>query len=147
MSKPIIEKTRYLHEEGFNCAESVLMTAVSEWKIRSKIIPRIATGFGGGIGRQGYICGALSGGVIALGLKYGRDRAENTQARDKTYMLTRELFRQFKEEFGSINCYELIECDLTTLEGLEKSKKIHSEKCAKYIARTAELVLEMTPQK
>lgn len=147
MSKLILEKTQRLNKEGFNCAESVLMTAASEWKIQSKIIPRIATGFGGGIGRQGYICGALSGGVIALGLKYGRDKADKTQARDKTYMLIRELFRQFKEEFGSISCYELIECDLSTLEGLKKLKKVHSEKCGKFIARTAELVLEMAAQK
>ena len=144
MLKPIKEKTHRLHEEGFNCAESVVMTAANEWKMRSKIIPRIATGFGGGIGRQGYVCGALSGGVIALGLKCGRGKAENIQARDKTYTLARELFKRFKEEFRSINCYELIECNLTTPEGLEKSKKIQSEKCAKYIARTAELVLEMT---
>ena len=143
MEKRISDKADKLHKEGFNCSESVLLLVTGEWKAKSPLIPRIATGFGGGIGRQGYVCGALSGGVLAISLKHGRDKATDRAARDKTYSLVRDLFRQFKEEFGSINCWELTGCDLTTPEGLEKLQRIHPEKCAKYIARTAEIVLEL----
>ena len=143
MNKKIVDQASKLHEEGFNCSESVLLLTASEWGIRNKIFPRIATGFGGGMGRKGYICGALSGGVIALGARYGRDRGADTAARDKTYTLVRELFKKFEDEFGSVNCRELTGCDLTTSEGRERLKKLHEEKCAKYISRTAELVLEL----
>lgn len=56
----------------FLCSESVLF-AVSDWlEVRNEFIPKIATGFGAGIGGRGTVCGALSGGVMALGLKFGR---------------------------------------------------------------------------
>lgn len=139
-----MEKGNNLHQEGFNCAESVLLIVTGEWGIRNNLIPRIATAFGGGIGRQGHICGALSGGVISIGVKYGRDKGRDQAARDKSYALVREFFRRFKNEFGNVNCYELIGCDLTTPEGIEKLRMLHPEKCAKFIARTAEIVLELT---
>ena len=62
---------------GLNCAESVLLTLSGRLagKNSVSIIPRIATGFGGGVGRNGDICGALSGAVIAIGLALGRDKA------------------------------------------------------------------------
>ena len=132
-----------LHDEGFNCAESVLSVVASECNIRGKLIPRIATGFGGGVGRQGYVCGALSGGVIAIGLMHGRDRGSDISARDKTYALVIELFKRFREEFGCINCLELTGCDLTKPEGRERLRPLHSEKCAKYIDGVVNIVLEL----
>lgn len=139
-----MEKTGKLHEEGFNCSESVLLSLVSEWGIRSELIPRIATGFGGGMGRQGYVCGALAGGIMAIGLKYGRDKGSDVPARDKSYATVRELFKKFREEFGNIDCRKLTDCDLTTPEGIEKLSLIRQRTCAKYIARTVELILELT---
>jgi len=57
--------------EGYNCAQSVLLTMFEHWNDENELIPRIATGFGGGIGRCGSVCGALTGGVMALGIEYG----------------------------------------------------------------------------
>ena len=144
MEKTISDKADKLHNNGFNCSESVLLLVVDEWKVTSPLIPRIATGFGGGMGRQGHVCGALSGGVIALSIKYGRDSGSDKEARNKTYTLVRELFNRFSEEFGCVNCLELTGCDLTTPEGAEKLQRLRTEKCARYIARTAEIVLDLT---
>jgi C_GCAxxG_C_C family probable redox protein len=41
------------------------------WNGKSELIPKIATAFGGGIGRCGSLCGALTGGVMAIGIKHG----------------------------------------------------------------------------
>jgi len=139
-----LEKGDRLHKEGFNCAEAVLRIVADEWDIRDRFIPRVATGFGGGLGRQGYICGALSGGVITIGLRYGRDMGGDTAARDKSYAMVRKLFKRFREEFGSVHCRELVGVDLTTPEGLERLKAIWQERCARFIVRTAETVLELT---
>jgi len=130
-------------KEDANCAEIVLLTVTRGWKMRSKLIPRVATPFGGGIGRQGGVCGALSGGVVAIGARYGRDVPKDLEARDKSYALTRELFRRFKEEFGGIDCYDLIQCDLLTPEGRTRQREIRREKCVKFVARTVETVLEL----
>jgi C_GCAxxG_C_C family probable redox protein len=128
-----------------NCSETVLMAVTREWKIENKLIPRIATAFGGGIGRQGQICGALSGGIMAIGVRYGRDVPQDLEAKDRSYALARELNR-FREEFGTVNCYDLIQCDLLTPEGRAHAKEIRWETCAKFIARTTEIVLELTKE-
>ncbi|MDH7477732.1 MAG: C-GCAxxG-C-C family protein, partial [Candidatus Bathyarchaeota archaeon] len=57
---------RFLY--GFNCAQSVLLTMFEHWNGENELIPKIATTFGGGIGRCGSLCGALTGGVMALGI-------------------------------------------------------------------------------
>ncbi len=106
MREGIAEKGDRLHQEGFNCAESVLLIVTGERGIRNSLIPRIATAFGGGIGRQGHICGALSGGVMSIGALYGRDRGEDQTARDTSYTLSSELCTRFRKEFGSMDCYE-----------------------------------------
>lgn len=71
-----------------------------------------ATGLGGGVGRMGDICGALSGGVMALGLKHGRATAEDKESGPKTYSMAEDLYERFEKEFGSATCYDLIKTDL-----------------------------------
>ncbi|UCC33999.1 MAG: C-GCAxxG-C-C family protein, partial [Candidatus Bathyarchaeota archaeon] len=58
-------------KEGYNCAQSVLLAMQEFWNIGNPVEPKVASAFGGGVGRRGSLCGALTGGVIAIGLKYG----------------------------------------------------------------------------
>ncbi len=60
------------HDQGFNCCESTLQGLGDYLGVKSDLIPSIATGFGGGIGHTGGVCGAITGAVMALGIKYGR---------------------------------------------------------------------------
>lgn len=142
MDEPIEERTFQLHEEGFNCAETVLKTVSEEWGYDDRLIPRVATPFGGGIGRQGLLCGALTGGVMAIGLRFGRDKGD--EPRDKAYGLATVFVKGFEREFGGLNCYDLIECDLNTPEGRARQMAIRQEKCAKFIARAVRMVLELS---
>ncbi|MCJ7770019.1 C-GCAxxG-C-C family protein [Candidatus Bathyarchaeota archaeon] len=135
----------YFGAEG-NCSETVLLAAANEWGIKNSLVPRIATAFGGGIGRQGQLCGALSGGIMAIGIKCGRDVPQDLEARDRSYALARELQRRFRNEFGFVDCHDLIQCDLLTPEGRARQKEIRWEKCGKFIARTTETVLELTKE-
>ena len=60
-------------QRGF-CAPNLFLLAISQClEIRNELIPKIATGFGAGIGGRGLVCGAISGGIMALGLKFGRN--------------------------------------------------------------------------
>ena len=65
----ICEKAVKSFLEDYNCAQSVLLTMFEYWNGENELIPKIATAFGGGIGRCGSVCGALTGGVMALGIK------------------------------------------------------------------------------
>lgn len=107
----IIDKALSYFKSGYNCAESTLLAIAKDaLEINSDLIPKIATGFGGGISRQGYVCGAVSGAVMGFGLKYGRNNPEELRA--KTYNRVVEFSKQFQKRFGSIVCKELCGCDL-----------------------------------
>lgn len=93
-----------------------MLSAVAEYyDIRSELIPAIASGFCGGIGRTGNICGAVSGAVMAISLKAGRKTAD--EPLEFCYSLTRSLIKEFETTFGSSNCTRLTGCDLGTPEG------------------------------
>ena len=141
----ISERAAKYFEAGFNCAESVFMSLAESIGTKSDLIPKIATPLGGGIGRRGSVCGALTGGVMAIGLKVGRFEFKDTKSREESYEKALELFKRFEKEFGSALCYDLIKLDLTTPEGKKKIKKIRLEKCidlVRAVARNAALLIE-----
>jgi C_GCAxxG_C_C family probable redox protein len=127
-------------DSGFHCAESVLMSAKEKLGVRSSAIPRVATGFGAGIGRKGSVCGALTGAIMGIGLAYGRQHP--SQDREKAYALARKTFDRFKARFGSPYCMELIGVDLSTVAGREKYHKLHlhTEQCGKLVAACADML-------
>ena len=133
----ISERAAKYFEAGFNCAESVLMSFAESIGTRSDLIPKIATPFGGGIGRRGSVCGALTGGVMAVGLKVGRSELKDAKRREESYETALELFKRFEKEFGSALCYDLIKLDLTTPEGREKIKTVRLEKCINFVRAVA----------
>jgi len=126
--------------EKFNCAEATLMGVASAEGLDCNCIPRIATGFGGGIGGWGEVCGALTGAVMAFGLKYGRESAEDTDSKNAVGALVRKLFEAFEKEYGTVRCYELTECDMRTPEGMAQAKErdLHNSFCPKFVAFAAE---------
>jgi C_GCAxxG_C_C family probable redox protein len=66
------------------------------------MIPRIATPFGGGISEHSYICGALSGALMAIGLKYGRDNCN--QEREPAKERAGRFIRRFIDKYSTVNC-------------------------------------------
>lgn len=140
----IIDKALLNFKRGYNCAESVLLAIAKDaLEPDSDVIPRIATGFGGGVSRQGYVCGAVSGAVMGFGLKYGRDNPEELRAR--TYNRVVEFYKQFQKRFGSIVCKELCGCDLSTIEGIRKFREegVHEEKCSNFVSGAIEIFLSL----
>jgi C_GCAxxG_C_C family probable redox protein len=128
---------------GLLCSESVLLAISESLGIRSELIPKIATGFGAGIGGQGSICGAITGGVMALGLKLGR---ENVATKERaSYKFASELLTRFEKRYGHINCRDLTGCDFTTEEGRKKyaDEKMWETKCRQYIAGATAIVLDI----
>lgn len=85
---------------------------------------KIACGFGGGMARSGEVCGAITGGILVLGLRYGRGNAEDRSAMELTYLKTRELMDLFSRKHGTFKCRELLNgCDLSTEEGQKYFKE------------------------
>lgn len=129
--------------QGYNCAESVLMTMQEAWNI-GPITPKIATAFGGGIGRSGSVCGSVNGAILAINLKYGRSNSD--EDKEYAYDLANEFIKRFKNEFKSEICYELIQCDLRDPEDRKKLIELNilQEKCVKFVKKAVEILLEIS---
>jgi len=137
-----IAKSKELFDSGYGCAEAVLM-AVAEYKnIQSELIPRIATGFCGGMGKTNGMCGAASGAVLSLSLVYGRDHKD--EPKDLLNEKIHEFIEYFKEKYSTLNCTELTGCDLSTAEGLEKFNELNIHKtCSEFVKEATRKTLSL----
>jgi len=110
MTREEVERKAFDYfQSGFHCAEAVSKTITELFAQEAcRDIPRVASGFGGGIGRTHEdTCGALTGGVIAIGYLFGRDNPDE-EWRD-AYERAAEFRKRFTEEFGSTNCRALLD--------------------------------------
>ncbi|MBU0969902.1 MAG: C-GCAxxG-C-C family protein [Proteobacteria bacterium] len=79
---------------------------------------KIACGLGAGMARKGEVCGAVTGGILVLGMRHGRGSKDDRSAQERTYAKTRELMDRFSEKHGTVICRNLLNgCELTTKEG------------------------------
>jgi C_GCAxxG_C_C family probable redox protein len=143
-----IETATNYHEKGYGCAQAVLASFANDFGLDEEHALKIATGFGSGMGRMCEVCGALTGGFMVIGLKYGKYRTEGTRygnETETTYKMVSELAAKFKERNGSMICRELIEHDLNDPEQRAEVIKLGLFKtsCGKYIRDSIELLEEM----
>ena len=117
-----VERAAALFRGGYKCAQSVLLTTQDFWNEKKLLEPKIASAFGGGIGRRGSLCGALTGGVIAIGQKYGSDKPI-PEEREKAYSLALKFYDGFQKELGSVFCRDLVGYDLTDPKELKKARR------------------------
>lgn len=121
-------------KQGLNCCQCVLLSFNESLGLDKNLAIRIASGFGGGI-CQGEICGAVTGAIMVLNIKYGNDRAEDNEAKEKIYRVIRSFSERFKNINGSIKCNNLIGINLKQEENriLARENGIFKEKCPKFI--------------
>ncbi len=132
-------------EEGFLCSESVLMALGECLGVFNEVIPRIATGFGAGIGRRGEVCGALAGGVMGLGLRFGRDIAEERDDGRRPYWYSTEFIQNFRARHGSVRCGDLLGLDLSRPEDAQRYREagLWESTCRDLIAAAAGLAYDL----
>lgn len=120
-----------------------MLLSVAEGKnIQSELIPRIATGFCGGIARTSGICGAVSGAVMAISIYYGRSLPD--EPIDKSYIPIQKIVELFKNKFGSTNCRELTGCDLATEEGRKRFFAMDMlERCRGYTEEATKMAMSI----
>ncbi len=136
------QRSAELWDSGFYCAESVLLAVAEKLGIYSELIPRIATGFCGGVSDTGGMCGAVSGAIMVIGLAAGR--SSPGEPAEDAYVLTRRLLHAFAEEFGSTSCPQLAGCDLGTEEGQQAYKENRvAERCRRYIQKATRLTVQL----
>jgi C_GCAxxG_C_C family probable redox protein len=105
---------------GHNCAEAVLLTFAVDWNMPTMV--RLATGFGGGMGRAGEACGAIAGAIMALGARFGRSVPDDEEAKERCYEAVGELLERFRDAQGHVTCRDLTGLDLATEAGRRKAE-------------------------
>ena len=132
------EKALNCFNEGYNCAQAVVMAFSEELGLSEEWAKKVAATFGGGMGRKGNVCGAVTGAMIVLGLKNGG----KIDDKEKNYADVVKFWDKFTTVHGSIICRELLEYDISTPGGLKKMKELnlHEKVCAKLVAHAAELL-------
>jgi C_GCAxxG_C_C family probable redox protein len=126
---------------GYNCAQSVLYAYGPDLGLDREMALKVATGLGAGMGRRGEVCGALTGGILVLGLKYGRGGQQDRSATEDTYQKTLDLMARFEQRHGSCFCRVLLDgCDLRTAEGQRyfKEHDLLHKTCVKCVQTVVE---------
>lgn len=131
------EKAESYYRNGdFYCSEAVVKTIKDEFNIDiSDDIVAMASGFPVGIGGSGCTCGAVSGGIMALGLVFGRNTAKDSKV-DKAMVLSKELHDYFKENHKSTCCRILT-------KGMTLGSEKHMEQCIFLTGEVAYKVAEI----
>jgi C_GCAxxG_C_C family probable redox protein len=115
--------------------------------MKDSLLPGLATGFGGGIGRKGSLCGAFTGSIMAIGMKLGRTDPKDRGTALRVYEKCREFWDQFEKKFGSINCYNLIGYHLDNpKENKQWFASGGREKCSSIVEKTARMLCDFVRQ-
>jgi C_GCAxxG_C_C family probable redox protein len=140
-----IEQAVERFKSGFNCSQAVFSAYAEEFGLNRETALKISSGFGGGMGRMGGTCGAVTGAYMVIGLKFGNTKAEDKAIKQKTYDLVREYSSRFTARNGSTFCKTLIGCDIGTAEGYKaaQEKGVFKSLCPKLVADAAEILEEI----
>jgi C_GCAxxG_C_C family probable redox protein len=141
MTKPEIAVNYF--KNGFNCSQAVFTSIAQDFGISEDDCLRIGAAFGGGMARCQMTCGAVTGALMAIGLKYGRALNDNQEKKAETYEKTLEFFSEFKKRNGSVNCKELLRgLDMNDPEDKKiiEDLKLFQIACNKYVMDAADIV-------
>ena len=94
--------------EGYNCAQAVTVAFCDVTGLKPEQAAKMASAFGGGMGRMREVCGAVSGMFFVLSTLYGYDSPEDDVRKKQVYSDVQELAAKFREQCGSIICRDLL---------------------------------------
>lgn len=129
--------------DGWNCCQSVLLAMADSMDLSSRDVLKAATGFGGGVGNMGSLCGALAAGVLTLGMLHGRVDLAEQEEKELTYLLCAEWHRRFTRTMGGSDCRAILGVDLTQPDFRKEywAAPGNRERCASQTVGTAAKLL------
>lgn len=110
-----LQQAKELFENQFNCSQSVFTPFAEELGLSKEMALRISSGFGGGL-RNGEVCGAISGAIMALGLKVGYYNNDDLNNKERANQITSYLMDKFYEKYGTVRCKDILGCADKTMD-------------------------------
>jgi C_GCAxxG_C_C family probable redox protein len=128
--------------EGFSCSQAVFSAFAEAEGIELETALRIASSFGAGMAQMGDTCGALTGGMMVLGLKFGRIVADDKVAKEKNYRLVHEFVEKFDTRFENCICRDLLGFDPGTPEASQRfaNEPELEKRCAGFVRGASEIL-------
>jgi C_GCAxxG_C_C family probable redox protein len=128
---------------GFNCAQSTLGVFCEKLNFDRETALKLATGFGAGMARRQEVCGAVTGGIMAIGLKHGRGPGDEKPVAEHTYLLVGKFMERFAAKHGSCLCRVLLDdCDLLSESGRKfyDDNKLSEKICRPCVAEAVRIL-------
>lgn len=139
------EKVANNFREGYNCAQSVLLAFANKVGLKEDEALKLASSFGGGMGRLREVCGAVSAMFMIAGILKGYTEPNNDIVKANHYKLIQDLAAEFKLKHGTIICRELLGLDGTEFSPIPsvRTEEYYKERpCEEFIKCAAEIVEE-----
>lgn len=132
-----VEEAVQLFEDGYVCSQAVLAVFCEEFGLSREQAFKISISFGGGM-RKGEVCGACTGAIMALGLRYGENKSKSDE-------MCVKFLDSFKKENGSYICRDLLDCDIRTEEGIKYAidNNLFKEICPKMVESATKITQEL----
>jgi C_GCAxxG_C_C family probable redox protein len=131
-------------ESGFNCSQAIVRTYGPDYGLSLLDSVRVSCGFGGGM-RRGDTCGAVTGALMVLGLRFGARDASDTSAKAAVYSKVEEFQSRFESHCDSVSCRDLLGCDISTPQGMEHAtgNNLFKTVCPGMVQVAAEILEDM----
>lgn len=131
--------------KGYTCSQAIVSVYGALFGLDRATALKIASGFGGGMGRMATTCGAVTGAFMVVGLSHGATDPEDKESKETTHKLVRDFTGRFLALNGSIICKDLMGCDISQPEGLEtvREKGLFLTLCSKFVKDSAEIIEDM----
>ena len=139
----VIEAKDYFAQK-YNCAQSTFAPFARHLGMDVDLAFKISTPFGGGLGHMGQVCGAVSGGLMALGLVEGNAVVDREQ-KHACYRMAAEFQNRFKEAHGDVLCPRLLGLDIGDADQLQQARdaNLFAEVCPEFIETAVRLMAEI----
>ena len=135
------DKAVALFDKGYACSQAVLLTFASQFDLDEWTAKLISSTFGGGMGRLRQKCGAVTGGFMVLGLKYGNANPKDMETKLAAYRKVRDLNHLVEEIHGTSSCGEILKKFASEADVAER--KHHKIICRKIVGDVTGLVFDL----
>ena len=105
--------------KGYDCSQVVLSYFAERLGITEEMANKASACFGGGM-MHGDTCGAFTGAIMAVGLKYGHCEVEHIGQKDIMNAKRAEFLQKFQDKYAVCNCKGLLKHDISKPEEMQK---------------------------
>lgn len=135
------QKAEQYFSDKFHCSQAVLAAFADELGITEEQALKLGACFGTGM-RKGEVCGACTGALMVLGLKYGYCIKGDTESKQRADLVNDRFLEEFAKRNGSYICNDLLGCDVRTMEGVNYAleNRLFTEFCPKMVKSAVEIV-------